>query len=73
MFRLLAVLIILGGLVLSALVSVPTRAAAAQSLFLSLREGQTAIVAGTGLTITARKVTDRSSVGCLGGPIGCPD
>jgi len=48
MFRLLAVLIILRVLVLSALVSVPARAAAAQSLFLSLREGQTAIVAGTG-------------------------
>jgi hypothetical protein len=42
-------------------------------LLLSLAEGQTAQVPGTGLTITAESVRDSTSQGCLGGPIGCPD
>jgi len=42
-------------------------------LLVSLAEGQTAQVPGTGLTITVESVRDSTSQGCLGGPIGCSD
>jgi hypothetical protein len=42
-------------------------------VLISLAEGQTAQVPGTGLTITVESVRDSTSQGCLGGPIGCPD
>jgi hypothetical protein len=42
-------------------------------LLVSLAEGQTAQVPGTDLTITVESVTDSTSQGCLGGPIGCLD
>jgi hypothetical protein len=40
---------------------------------LDLREGQTARVPGTDLTIRVVKVTDFTARGCEGGPRGCPD
>ncbi len=39
----------------------------------TLREGQVAPVAGTDLTIRVEQVTDLTSQGCLGGPVGCKD
>jgi hypothetical protein len=38
-----------------------------------LAEGQTVQVTGTDLTITVRSVSDFTSEGCLGGPVGCLD
>jgi hypothetical protein len=73
MVRLLGILGVLGLLVTGEPVSAPAGAAAPQGLVVSLRAGQSATIAGTGLTITALKVTDFSSTGCLGGPIGCRD
>jgi hypothetical protein len=46
---------------------------AAQVLVVTLTEGQTVDVPGTDLTIAVRRVTDFTSQGCLGGPVGCPD
>src|SRR5205809_6373886 len=71
MIRLLVILGILGLLVTGEPVSAPVGAIPTQGLVVSLRDGQTVTIAGTGLTITASKVTDFSSTGCLGGPIGC--
>jgi len=73
MIRLLVILGILGLLVTGEPVSAPVGAIPTQGLVVSLRDGQTVTIAGTGLTITASKVTDFSSTGCLGGPIGCRD
>ena len=42
-------------------------------VLISLAEGQTAQVPGTGLTITVESVRDSTSQGCLGGPVGCLD
>jgi hypothetical protein len=47
--------------------------AMAQVLVVTLTEGQTVDVPGTDLTIAVRRVTDFTSQGCLGGPVGCPD
>jgi len=40
---------------------------------LNLNEGQIVQVPGTDLTIEATKVSNFTSEGCLGGPVGCPD
>jgi hypothetical protein len=40
---------------------------------LNLKEGETAAVSGTDLTVDVKRVIDFTSQGCLGGPIGCPD
>ncbi len=38
-----------------------------------LTEGQIARIAGTDLTITVSTISESTSKGCLGGPLGCPD
>ena len=40
---------------------------------MTLHEGESAPVAGTALTIRVEQVTDFTSQGCLGGPVGCKD
>ena len=63
-------LALLGWLGCTAILAQPPGREAKQ---LNLKEGETAAVPGTDLTIEARKVSDFTSQGCLGGPIGCPD
>ena len=46
--------------------------ATAQVLVVTLTQGQTVDVPGTDLTIAVGQVTDFTSQGCLGGPLGCP-
>jgi hypothetical protein len=51
----------------------PRRQEAPATARLDLREGQSATVAGTDLTVTALKVADLFAAGCRGGALGCPN
>ncbi len=51
----------------------PSPAPGAQGTGVTLQEGDVASVAGTDLTVRVGRVTDLTSQGCLGGPVGCKD
>jgi hypothetical protein len=51
----------------------PGQKATSQVLAVTLTEEQKVDVHSTDLTIVVRRVTDFTSQGCLGGPVGCPD